>query len=110
MKNTHRKEAQKRHCMIVHAQYPLGEVRVEREALALIDYGYEVDVICLQNSGEPAIDTADGVNIYRLPVSRNKERGRLFQFIEYMTFLILAFGKVLRLHLRRRYGVVQTHN
>ena len=110
MKSTHRKEAPKRHCMIVHAHYPIGEVRVEREALALIDRGYEVDVICLQNAGEPAIDVADGVNIYRLPVSRNKERGRLFQFLEYMTFLILAFGKVLSLHLRRRYGVVQAHN
>ena len=26
----------KRHCMVVHAYYPLGETRVEREALALL--------------------------------------------------------------------------
>ena len=36
------------HCMIVHAYYPLGETRVEREALALVDAGFAVDVICLQ--------------------------------------------------------------
>jgi hypothetical protein len=40
----------KRHCMIVHAYYPIGEIRVEREARALIEKGYEVDVICLQQN------------------------------------------------------------
>ena len=46
------KNRQKRHCMIVHAYYPVGETRVQREALALIDAGYAVDVICLREQGE----------------------------------------------------------
>jgi len=100
----------KRHCMVVHAYYPLGETRVEREALALIDRGYDVDVVCLQDVGEPARDSADGVNIYRLPVRRGERRGQMWQLVEYLTFFLLASIKLIGLHLRRRYGVVQTHN
>ncbi len=96
--------------MVVHAYYPLGETRVEREALALIDRGYDVDVVCLQNVGEPAQDTVDGVNIYRLPVRRGKRRGQLFQLIEYLVFFLLASIKLIGLHRRNRYGVIQTHN
>jgi len=42
----------KTHCMVVHAHYPLGESRVERQAQALIRAGYQVDVICLRQAGE----------------------------------------------------------
>ncbi|GAH04376.1 unnamed protein product, partial [marine sediment metagenome] len=34
--------------MVVHAYYPLGETRVERQAKALIADQFEVDVICLR--------------------------------------------------------------
>lgn len=96
--------------MVVHAYYPLGETRVEREAMALIDRGYEVDVICLRNAGERVVDTEDGVTIYRLPVKRHKGKGVAIQLIEYLSFFILAFFKLTALHLRRRYRVVQVHN
>jgi hypothetical protein len=43
--------------MVVHAYYPLGEIRVQREAKALIDAGFEVDVVCLRRPDEPARDT-----------------------------------------------------
>ncbi len=104
----------KRHCMVVHAYYPLGETRVEREAVALVNHGYEVDVICLQDDGEAATDKAEGVTIYRLPVQRSKrpkkQHGLLTQLIEYFTFLLLASIKLIGLHWRQRYGAIQTHN
>lgn len=100
----------KRHCMVVHAYYPIGEVRVQREAEALIDHRYEVDVICLRIPGEPAVDLYNGVNIYRLPVRRHKRSGAWVQLLEYLTFFTLAFFKLTALHLRRRYDVVQVHN
>jgi len=99
-----------RHCMIVHAYYPIGEIRVEREARALIEKGYEVDVICLQQRGEPAVSVVDGVNIYRLPVMRHKGKGIVVQFLEYLAFFVLAFIKVTALHRKYRYNVVQVHN
>lgn len=110
MIGTRNQTSAKRHCMIVHAYYPLGETRVEREAMALIDHGYEVDVVCLQDVGEPAHEVADSVHVYRLPVARSKRRSRFLQLLEYLAFLVLAFGKVSALHWRRRYGVVQAHN
>jgi len=100
----------KRHCMIVHAHYPIGEVRVEREALALLANGYEVDVICLRTNGEPATSVEDGVHVYRLPVTRHKGKGVFVQFLEYLAFFFLALVKVTRLHAKRKYGTVQAHN
>ena len=96
--------------MIVHAYYPIGEIRVEREALALIERGYEVDVICLRQIGEAVVSVEDGVNVHRLPVRRHKGKGITVQFLEYLAFFILSMFKVTALHLKRRYSVVQVHN
>jgi glycosyltransferase involved in cell wall biosynthesis len=100
----------KRHCMIVHAYYPIGEIRVEREARALLERSYEVDVICLQQPGEAAFSIEDGVNVYRQPVMRHKGKGIAVQFFEYLAFFVLSFFKVTALHFKRRYSVVQAHN
>ncbi len=96
--------------MVVHAYYPLGETRVEREALALIEQGYEVDVLCLRDQDEPAQEVTDGVNIYRLSVKRHRGRGPALQMLEYLAFFILVMAKLFVLHRQRRYGVVQAHN
>jgi glycosyltransferase involved in cell wall biosynthesis len=96
--------------MVVHAYYPLGETRVEREALALRDGGVDVDVVCLRKPGEPREEVVDGVTVYRVPVSRRKGSGVFMQFLEYVEFFLYAFGRVSALHLRRRYAVVQVHN
>jgi glycosyltransferase involved in cell wall biosynthesis len=98
------------HCMVVHAYYPLGETRVEREALALFENGFEVDVICLQDEGEKVVENVDGINVYRLPVSRNKEKGFLNQLIEYLNFFIRVFFKLISLQSKKKYQVVQVHN
>jgi glycosyltransferase involved in cell wall biosynthesis len=103
------KSLPRRHCMVVHAHYPLGETRVEREAQALLAQGIKVDVICQRRSDEAAhYATVDGVEVYRLPVKRYRVGiGRLF---EYLSFFVLAFLRLTSLHLRRRYDVVQVHN
>ena len=101
---------QLRHCMVVHAYYPLGETRVEREALALLDHGLHVDVICLKGPREPAIELVEGVKVYRLPVRRRRGSGFIIQLLEYLTFLVLSSFHLSRLHLQNRYDVVQVHN
>lgn len=100
----------KRHCMVVHAHYPLGEPRVEREARALIRRGYEVDVICLRGDEEQPFEEVDGVDVYRLHVKRHKQHGPAVQLLEYLAFFLLAFFKLVVLQLRRRYIVIQVHN
>jgi glycosyltransferase involved in cell wall biosynthesis len=99
-----------RHCMVVHSHYPIGEPRVERQAKALIQRGYQVDVICLRSDQEEPFERVDGVEIFRLPVKRHRGRGPAFQMIEYMVFFILVFFRLSLLYLQRRYDSVQIHN
>jgi glycosyltransferase involved in cell wall biosynthesis len=100
----------RRHCMIVHAYYPLGETRVERQARALVLNGYEVDVICLCAAGEAPIQRDGEITVYRLPVRRHKGKGAAVQLLEYLLFLALAMTRLTQLHIRTPYRVVQVHN
>ena len=101
----------KRHCMVVFAFYPLGETRVQRQAEALAENGYDVDVICLRGPDEAVFEDVRGINVYRLPVGRLLWfSGLVGRFLAYLLFLILTAFKLIPLHLKRRYGVVQVHN
>ncbi len=99
-----------RHCMVVHARYPVGETRVQRQAMALKAAGFDVTVICLREAGEPAREDVDGVQVIRLPVSRHRGSGMSRQLVEYLSFFALAFGRLTTLHLRNRFRSVQVHN
>jgi glycosyltransferase involved in cell wall biosynthesis len=96
--------------MVVHAHYPVGETRVQREALALKDRGIDVDVLCLRGAGEPAHEQVDGVTVHRLPIGRHRDRGLAWQLGEYLVFFVLAGLTLSVQHLRRRYRTVQVHN
>jgi glycosyltransferase involved in cell wall biosynthesis len=96
--------------MVVHAHYPVGETRVQREALALEDRRIDVDVLCLRGRGEPARELVDGVTVHRLPIGRHRGRGLAWQLGEYLVFFVLASAVLTALHARRRYRTVQVHN
>jgi len=101
----------KRHCMVVYAKYPLGETRVQREAEALINHGYEVDVICVRTREETAIDNHQGIRIFRdfcFPV--RPKGGLVGQFFRYFRFLISSAVRLTRLHRQRPYDIIQVHN
>lgn len=102
----------KRHCMVVHAHYPLAETRVQRQAEALLAQGYEVDVICLRTvpPQTSAFEVVRGVNVYHLPVHRLYGNSFLGQLLAYVFFFVLATFKVTRLYRQKKYGVVQVHN
>ncbi len=106
---TQEQSSHRRHCMIVHAYYPLGETRVQREAEALLKHNYEVDVICLRSPNEPAVDEFKGIRIYRLPVQRHAS-GKFAQLTEYLDFFLRVMFKVFYLHRQKRYNTVQAHN
>jgi glycosyltransferase involved in cell wall biosynthesis len=98
-----------RHCMIVHAYYPVGETRVQREAAALTEEDFDVTVVCLRDEGEAAREEVEGIRVRRLPVRRNRGSSMLSQAFEYLRFLILAGIWVAIAHLRRPFAVVQVH-
>ena len=103
-----------RHCMVVFAPYPLGETRVQREADALVKHGYTVDVICLRIPGNLAVDSHNGVTIYRESYRFLAQLMKLVglgeKFLKYVNFFFAAASKLTRLHIQNRYGTIQVHN
>jgi glycosyltransferase involved in cell wall biosynthesis len=99
----------KRLCMVVHAYYPIGEPRVQREAKAARDVGYDVTVICLRQSGEATTEQVDGVQVRRVGLSHVRGAGLGRIACEYLLFTLLASVTLAGAAARRRYDVVQVH-
>ena len=94
-------------CVVRQGYFP-EDPRVRREVGALLDEGYEVDVLCLRGPGEARVGTWRSARIHRLP-GKHVRRGPLRYVWEYASFFVLAFQKITRLHLRNRYDLVQVH-
>jgi len=95
--------------LMVHLSYYPQDVRVRREAEALIKQSHEVDVICLGTGGQESVETVGGVTVHRIMDGRDKEN-----FLNYilltLVFMRKAFFYLNRLHRRRRFNVVHIHN
>ena len=50
-------------CVIRHDYYP-RENHVRRDAEALRDAGYQVDIICLRLKNEEKFELVNGINVY----------------------------------------------
>jgi len=90
---------------VVHAHVP-GDARIRRQADALVDAGYEVDIFCLRDAGEPRLEEEAGLRIIRLPVAR-AFIGFAGHMAEYLAFAGLAGIRLASEHRRRRYRLVQ---
>jgi glycosyltransferase involved in cell wall biosynthesis len=95
----------RRIAIVVHAIFP-GDTRVRRQSDALVEVGWEVDVICLRQPGEAAESVANAVRIVRQPVNR-MFTGFAGHIAEYLAFTALASWTLAREHRRRRYDLVQ---
>lgn len=95
-------------CVVVQSYY-LRDPRVRREAEALVEAGYEVDVLTLKDKGEPWKEVVDGVRIYRMPLSRKRSSRKRYIF-EYSAFLLMTAIAQAFLHIRRRYALVHVNN
>ena len=97
--------ARGRVAIVVHAVVP-GDPRVRRQSDALVDAGYEVDIICLRQPGEPATDTDGPIRIVRLPINRSFI-GFAGHIAEYLAFTALVTWRLAREHRHRHYDLVQ---
>lgn len=100
--------------MLVHGYYP-RDLRVRREAEALMEAGYRVKVVCLRApieqgiQQEPCREKVNSVEIYRLPLSR--KRGSMFRYLfEYIGLTILGAWKLTLLHFKNPFQIVHIHN
>ena len=96
---------QRRVAMVVHATFP-GDPRVRRQSDALVDIGYEVDIICLRVAGEPTEEWDGAVRIIRLPIDRTF-MGFAGHLAEYLAFAAMVAWRLAREHRVRRYDLVQ---
>ena len=94
--------------MVVYSYSP-QDVRPRREAEALINAGYKVDMICLRLPGQPKQENVYGVNVYRVNMSKSRSTKRKYITL-YTKFFILAFFKLNQLFLKNRYDVIHVHN
>ena len=89
-------------------QGSFNDVRVRKEALALLSKGYEVDLICVGKKNEKKRECRNGVNIYRILMKRSRE-GILRYLYEYLSFFCLVSIKLCLLYLRKRYDFIQVN-
>ena len=95
----------RRVAIAVHAVYP-GDPRVRRQSDALVEAGYEVDIISLRQPGEPAEETNGRRRIVRLPVNRTFV-GFAGHLAEYLAFTAMVAWRLALEHRHRRYALIQ---
>lgn len=97
----------KRACIVRQNFYP-ADMLVRREAQALREAGFDVDVMCASSPRQPREEAVDGVHVHRLPPQR-KKRGVARYLFEYFSFFFLVAFKLTILHLRRPYALIQVN-
>ena len=75
----------KKICMLLHEFYP-NDIRVTKEASALIKGGFEIHLICLQRKNEQDFETVNGIKVHRIPVAQT------FFWRGIWDILLVAFG------------------
>jgi len=103
------RQARRERVCFIRMNYFPEEAHVRKNAEALTEAGYDVDIICLRQKGEKAREDYGRGRIYRLPLS-HKRSGALRYLFEYAAFFTMAFWLVTFLHLRKRYKIVETYN
>lgn len=94
---------------VTYDYYPF-DVTSRRLCEAAVDAGYDVDMVCLRQPGEPACEVYNGVHIYRLPQSRGFGKSLPRTVLDWIWFMLRAEATLTRQHLRRRYDVIHVHN
>jgi glycosyltransferase involved in cell wall biosynthesis len=99
--------ATRRVCIIRQHPYP-QDLLVRREAEALRDEGFQVDVICLRLPAAQPEEVVEGIRIHRLAVTQNKGSAVLYVY-KYVLFFLLSVQKLTALHLRQQFSVIQVN-
>ena len=94
--------------MVVYSYFP-QDVRPRREAEALINAGYTVDIICLRLPDQTKFENIFGVDTYRVNIFKSRSSRRKYIFL-YASFFIRSFFLLNRLFLKNRYAVIHVHN
>jgi glycosyltransferase involved in cell wall biosynthesis len=95
----------KKVCIIRRKSYE-QQRNLQRDVAALVEAGYQVDVICFGLKGQQKFEVVGGVNIYRIILPY--VRGNTFLVIYgYFIFFLLSFFKLSWLTAKKHYDVVE---
>jgi glycosyltransferase involved in cell wall biosynthesis len=97
-------------CMVVHAYFPLGEPRVQREARAAREAGFDVTVLALRGDDEPREEIVDGIRVLRAALDHQRGAGLGQMVSEYLAFCGLAVFWLAWRSMRRPFTIVHFHN
>lgn len=98
----------KKICMVAYTNYS-SDARPRREASALVRRGDQVNFIALAEAGQPAVETIQGIRLFRLNQFRYRGSSGLSYALSYLRFLCSATFKLVRLFLKERYDIVYVH-
>lgn len=85
------------------------DVRIKREAEALYEKGFSIDIICLRGKNESFFQEYDGYNVHRLNLNY-KETGSLSYVDSYGRFFFKSMFKLFELDKKQNYDVIHVHN
>jgi len=103
-----KKKPSKKILMLLYSYYP-HDPRPRREIEALLQGGYQVDLICLRENGQKKKKKKYGCNVYRVNLQRSRESK--FKYIQlYLSFCIRSFFVLNWRYIKNRYDVVHAHN
>jgi glycosyltransferase involved in cell wall biosynthesis len=100
-----RQAARRRVCLV--RQSDLYEP-VRREAEALSDAGFDVEVILMRSDQRPRRAVINGVTVISLPASRRRGGSKARYAFDYARFFALATATLTVRHVHRPYHVIQT--
>jgi glycosyltransferase involved in cell wall biosynthesis len=94
--------------MVAYTNYD-RDPRVRRNAEALVNANFEVDVIALKENGQPSSEEISGVRVFHVPFS--KIRGSKISYIfAYAVFFLLSFIYISIFHLQKKYELILIYN
>jgi glycosyltransferase involved in cell wall biosynthesis len=84
------------------------ELQLQREAEALRDAGYDVELIHMRQDGSPSRQVVNGIEVSTLRGSMGRSSKLRYMF-DYARFFALVAGTLTARHLRRPYAVIQVN-
>lgn len=97
----------KRFLFVRHGNYP-NDIRAKKQVHALIDSGFEVDVICLRKKGQSRTENINNVNVLRLPL-QHKRASFLRYVLEYSIGFVMFFTLISFKYLLKKYDFIIVH-
>lgn len=95
-----------KHACIIYYSFFKYSALLTREAQALRDAGFQVDIICIREPQERPFEVVGGMNVFKLQRRRNTERSPVVFLAKLLAFFGLCFLLTTVLHLKKGYQVV----